>query len=59
MNQAIEVDGEYHDDEKQKLYDNERTIELNAKNVVVLRFSNDEVINNTEQVINKITSHLP
>ncbi len=59
MNLAIEVDGEYHEDEKQKLYDYERTIELNALNITVLRFTNEEVINNTQEVLSKITLHLP
>jgi ATP-dependent DNA helicase RecG len=57
-NLAIEVDGGYHDEEKQKIYDQQRTVELNALHVAVLRFSNEEVISNIKSVLDTIASQL-
>jgi ATP-dependent DNA helicase RecG len=57
-NLAIEVDGGYHDEEKQKIYDEQRTIDLEALHVTVVRFSNDEVINSLQFVLDTIVSHL-
>ena len=55
---AIELDGESHIPNDQKLYDAERTKYLNGNNIKVLRFWNDEVINNIDIVIQKITNAL-
>ena len=54
MNLAIEVDGEYHNDEEQKLYDHERTTQLHDLNLTVLRFTNHEVITDIDNVLNTI-----
>jgi very-short-patch-repair endonuclease len=51
---AIEVDGEYHDSDKQRMLDEQRTVELNKLNIKVIRFTNHEVIHQTNLVLNKI-----
>lgn len=51
---VVEVDGEYHNNPEQKAYDEERTKVLNSLGFEVIRFSNDEVINNTKAVLKEI-----
>jgi len=51
---VIEVDGEYHNAEEQKIYDEARTRFLSDFGLQILRFTNDEVIKNTNIVITKI-----
>ena len=53
-NLVIEVDGGYHNDPTQKEYDQQRTLYLNEKGFKVIRFSNEEVLGNTEAVLTKI-----
>jgi very-short-patch-repair endonuclease len=53
---VIEVDGEIH--ENQKEYDIGRTEELNDLGLQVIRFTNEEVLNNIELVIKKIRIEL-
>ena len=53
---VIEVDGGYHFIGDQQLSDQERTEYLNQHGFEVLRFTNDEVIGNTEKIIKKIQS---
>ena len=48
---VVELDGETHLPKDQKLYDIERTKYLNGNNIKVLRFWNDEIINNIDKVI--------
>ena len=50
----IELDGGYHQLPDQQISDQERTEWLEGKGFKVIRFTNDEVIGNTEGVINKI-----
>ena len=50
----IEVDGLIHQSPENKLSDEARTIELNLAGFEVLRFTNEEVINDTDNVLNKI-----
>ena len=50
----IEVDGAYHFTDCQMKYDMYRTEELEQFGFRVLRFTNEEVIHETEKVINKI-----
>lgn len=54
---AIELDGNQHKDARE--YDKEREMFLNDKNIVTIRFWNDELINDMENVLkiiqNKIT----
>ena len=53
-NLVIEVDGGYHNDPTQKEYDQQRTLYLNEKGFRVIRFTNEEVLGNTEAVLTKI-----
>jgi len=54
----IEVDGEYHNDEEQKQYDEIRTSFLNDLGYELIRFSNNEVEHQIEEVIAKISTIL-
>jgi len=55
---VIEVDGGYHSEEQQVEYDNIRTQYLNSFGYEVLRFSNEEVLNNIEDVVEQIKRKL-
>ena len=55
---VIEVDGGYHETDEQKSYDEMRTKTLKAIGFEVIRFSNNEVIKNIEEVKEKIRSKL-
>jgi very-short-patch-repair endonuclease len=48
---AVELDGGGHAAEEQVTYDNERTKELERAGIKVLRFWNDDVLRNTEMVL--------
>src|SRR3989344_158238 len=50
---CIEIDGSQHGDEK-KNYDKERSSYLNRQNITVLRFWNNEILNNLEGVYDRI-----
>ena len=50
----VEVDGGYHENAEQKVYDEERTKKLNEIGFTVIRFTNEEVIKNTKAVIKQI-----
>jgi very-short-patch-repair endonuclease len=51
---VIEIDGEIHSEYETKEYDLGRTAELEKYGIIVLRFSNDQVIYHIDYVINKI-----
>ena len=51
---VIELDGGIHDSLEQKEYDEGRTFELEEKGFKILRFRNEEVINNIEDVLSRI-----
>ena len=51
---VVEVDGSYHSEYEQKEYDEGRTQRLEALGFRVIRFTNEEVLNNIEQVLHKI-----
>ena len=51
---AIEVDGGVHLRPDQEVYDRSRAQELNDLGIRVLRFWNNDVINNTEEVLEVI-----
>jgi len=53
---AIEIDGKYHEDEQQKIYDEARTNYLNEFGIKVIRFTNEEVLNSLDMVIETIKS---
>jgi 5-methyltetrahydrofolate--homocysteine methyltransferase len=50
----IEIDGLIHQLPDNKASDEARTIALNVKGFSVLRFTNEEVLNKTDEVLNKI-----
>ena len=54
----IEVDGEIHDQPKNKEHDHLRDLELTEQGFHVLRFRNQEVQSNIENVIEKILSFI-
>jgi very-short-patch-repair endonuclease len=51
---AIELDGEHHYDKYEKMYDDARTAFLNELKIKVIRFDNDEVVDNMSTVLIKI-----
>ena len=51
---VIEVDGDIHSDRIVKMEDEQKTIDLLAEGYFILRFTNDQVINNINQVMKKI-----
>lgn len=55
---AIEADGGQHAEEKSLIYDMQRTLFLNEKNIKVLRFGNNSIISNLEGVYQKIIDEL-
>ena len=55
---AIELDGYHHKNDDVKEYDKARTALLNEYGITVLRFWNEEVIEETEVVLEKIALHL-
>ncbi|MEO9147644.1 MAG: DUF559 domain-containing protein [Ginsengibacter sp.] len=58
-NLIIEVDGGYHENEEQKIYDEERTKRLIEIGFHVIRFSNKEVMENVFEVLKKIKDTIP
>ncbi len=48
---AVEIDGGYHNSPDQKIYDTIRTQKLNNKGISVLRFTNEEVLNDPLRVM--------
>lgn len=55
---AIELDGNDHKNKEAKEYDKARVALLSEYGITVLRFWNNEVIKETEKVIEKIASYL-
>jgi very-short-patch-repair endonuclease len=51
---AIEIDGESHEKNESKLYDKSRTEYLDSMRIRVLRFKNEEVLNNLDSVTKQI-----
>jgi very-short-patch-repair endonuclease len=54
----IEIDGKYHNEAEQKENDRLRTQALNGKNIKVLRFTNEQVLNYTDKMLEKILEFL-
>jgi very-short-patch-repair endonuclease len=54
---AIEIDGDSHEKSESKQYDGSRTEFLESMGIRVLRFKNEEVLNNIECVIEEIRKH--
>ena len=55
---VVEVDGEVHLTDQAKEYDDGRSGELENCGIKVIRFGNDQVINNLDYVLNQIKSCL-
>ena len=53
---VIEIDGSVHDSEEAKLNDEKRQNDLENLNLTVIRFTNNQVKNEIELVIEKIFS---
>jgi very-short-patch-repair endonuclease len=57
---AIEIDGEIHNKEERKIYDKDREEYLKTLSIEIVRFWNNDVLNNTNKVLielhNKIKS---
>lgn len=54
----VEVDGLVHSLAGQKEYDKKRDGILRAKGITILRFSNDEVLNDASRCVTQIEAHL-
>ena len=55
---VVEVDGGYHKNPDVQEYDKLRTFYLNEKGYKVIRFTNEEVLNQTEEVLQRIKKYL-
>ncbi len=55
---AVELDGSGHAGDAQKVYDTDRTKELEGAGIIVLRFWNSDVLENIESVLEAIYSAL-
>ena len=56
---VVEIDGGYHDDQDQWAHDQGRTRELEELGIRVVRFTNEEVEEDLEGMIDRIRSALP
>ena len=54
----IELDGKYHQNKKQQILDNERTAFLEFNGLKVIRFRNDEILENLATVIQRIKNEV-
>ena len=54
----IEVDGDYHRDSNQKEYDEFRSSDLNDLGIKVIRFHNEQVLNDLKSVIKQIKQEI-
>ena len=54
----VELDGGYHQMPEQQLSDQQRTMILNEMGYDVIRFTNDELFNGIDKVIEKIEEYL-
>ncbi len=50
----VEIDGEYHDDADQRLFDQQRSAFLESYGYQIIRFRNDEVVDYLDSVLNAI-----
>src|SRR5688572_21338215 len=55
---VIELDGNHHTNAEVREYDNMRTTLLNELGIKVLRFWNEEIMNDVSKVLQKIESYL-
>ncbi len=55
---AVEIDGAIHNTKEAREYDENRTFELEEIGIRIIRFSNDQILNDIEQVLNQIREFL-
>ena len=55
---AIELDGGYHNQEEQIIYDEERTKYLNSLNIKVVRYWNHEVLKGIDDVLEDLENKI-
>ncbi len=55
---AVELDGGGHNDEEQRLYDEERTAVLTESGIRVVRFWNNDVLNSLDAVLEELYRRL-
>ena len=55
---VIEIDGQYHLEDKQIVKDKSRTEDLQKSGFTVIRFTNEEVVANTQEVLRNIKKAL-
>jgi len=55
---VVEVDGEYHFSESQKSLDLEREKEIKSWGLTIVRIRDEEIMNNIEEVVERIQSNL-
>ena len=53
---VIELDGGYHENKEVKIYDETREKDINQFGITLLRFKNEEVLFNMQQVLTKISN---
>lgn len=56
---GIEIDGGYHNENEQQEYDAERTKIINDYGIRIIRFTNEEVLQNIEKVLGDILAPVP
>ena len=54
----IELDGKYHQNKKQQILDKERTAFLEFNGLKIIRFSNNEILENLSTVIERIKNEV-
>lgn len=54
---GIEIDGDYHTEKGQQEYDAERTKVINEYGIRIIRFTNEQVLRNTEDVLKNIVEN--
>ena len=59
LNLALEVDGDTHCNESARLYDASRTREIESLGVKIIRFTNNDIYENLDGVIETIISNGP
>jgi very-short-patch-repair endonuclease len=55
---VVEIDGSYHNREDQKQYDKERTEILESFGLKELRFTDDDVLNRIDRILDQIRQYL-
>ena len=55
---VIEIDGKIHNLPEQQEYDKNRSLHIEEMGIKVIRFTNEEVYNNLDQVLNTIKNSL-